>query len=112
ALIIPVEPSGKELDLSLWLLPSIHGDSWPRQRIILDMQDQEIARWELTERESVELKASIPAELTDTDELVLHFQFPDAVRQPDIGVGQDRRLQAIALSGFRLTETPEATNDE
>ncbi|WP_376695191.1 sulfatase-like hydrolase/transferase [Wenzhouxiangella sp. EGI_FJ10305] len=101
---IPTEPTEQALELSLWLLPSIHGDDWPRQRIILRIADQEIGRWELTERESTKLTARIPAGLTDTDELVLGFEFPDAVRQRDIGVGQDRRLQAVALGRFRLRE--------
>lgn len=101
---IPIEPTRRALDLTLWLMPSTHGDDWPRQRIILQVDDREIERWVLTNRESVELTARIPAEFTDTDELVLSFRFPDAVRQDDIGAGADRRLQAILLGRFRLQE--------
>jgi hypothetical protein len=107
---IPIEPTSQALDLTLWLLPSTHGEDWPRQRIILQIDDQEIKRWTLTKRESTELKANIPSNLTNTDELVLHFKFPDAVRQRDIGVGQDTRLQAVALGRFRMVERPETAD--
>lgn len=104
---IPIERSDRALDLSLWVLPSIHGDDWPRQRVVLKAGNRQIARWELTERESTKLEARIPAKFANSDELVLHFEFPDAVRQRDIGVGQDRRLQAVALGRFRLRESGE-----
>lgn len=99
---IPVDPPEADLQLTLWLIPSIHGDALPRQRIRVYMKEQLIGDWELHERESVSLKATIPAGLVDSDELIIRFDLPDAARQADLGVGGDKRLQAIALRRFRI----------
>ncbi len=107
---IPIDASEHPLALEMWLIPGTHGKVWPKQRIILRVGNTEVARWELRERLGTKIEASIPAELTDTDRLVLSFDFPDAVRQYDLGVGQDKRLQAIALGRFRLREMDNGAN--
>ncbi len=102
SLHLPLEPPGTDLELSLWLTPAIHEEVQERQRILLYAGDIRIAHWELTEQRGKRLRASIPAELTQSGQLDLRFELPDAASQHSLGVGSDRRVHAIALSRLRL----------
>ena len=106
SLEIPVDPPDNDLELTLWLRPAIHGDALPRQRIAVYVGDEQVGRWELERPEGASLKARIPAEMVSSDELVVRLDLPDAANQAELGVGGDRRLQAIALRRFRLEQIP------
>lgn len=104
SLRIPIQEPTGDLKLTLWLMPSIHDNVLPRQRIGLYVDNQPIAQWELDQRKFVRLNSTIPANLITSDELVIHFELPDAASQADLGVGGDGRLQAIALHRFKIDQ--------
>lgn len=99
---IPIDPPEGDLDLTVWLVPNVYDEVLPRQRIRIYVADEQVGDWELERREGVSLQAQIPARLIDSDELVIRFELPDAASQVELGVGGDKRTQAIALRRFRV----------
>ena len=101
---LPLDPPSTDLMLTLWLIPAIYDDLLEQQRIVLYVGDDEIDRWQLDENRGTRLQTTIPVDLMQSGELELRFELPDAASQLDLGVGGDRRVQAIALRQFRLEE--------
>ena len=102
---LPLDPPSTDLMLTLWLIPAIYDGVLKQQRVILYVDNHEIDRWQLDEHGGTRLQTTIPADLMQSGELELRFELPDAASQLDLGVGGDRRDQAIALLRFRLDET-------
>ena len=103
-LILPVPGNDSatyrlELDVSRVFLSGVH-DSQP---VILFVNGDKMAEWELDTPDAVTLTASIPEEKIGKDRLaVVHLDLPHAHSPAQAGTGQDGRPLSLFISAVRV----------
>lgn len=105
-LLIPADTPSGDLLLSIDVIPHIHPEMLPVQRIEVLINGRELTRWEVRERRAQRLQAEIPANWIDSPELMITFRLPDAASPRALGTGGDRRVLGMALRRFQLQELP------
>jgi hypothetical protein len=97
-----------ELVLSLKLSGYVF-EPWPEQRLEVVVNDVVLSELVLIDRRKRIYKVSLPAEVvTDEGVVDLKFRYLTTVRQSEIGVSGDSRLQSIAMVNLRLDLALEA----
>ena len=99
---LPIETSGKDLDMHIRLIPFVIKPQIPRQRIRVLVNGTQLVEWIGTERKFQNFKLRIPAEYVTGKELQISFELPDAVRPNLLDLGGDKRLLGAGLVSLKL----------
>ncbi len=85
-------------------IPFIEPGKVKKQRIYVLVNGNKVSEWIATERKVQTFQATIPKELVDSKNLMITFEFPDAVSPKSIDAGGDPRKLAIAMISARLDQ--------
>jgi hypothetical protein len=101
-LSIPLNPPPGDLNFSVTLIPNVHPEALPRQRIGVFVNGEKVADWMADSKKGLHLSALIPKALAGSGHLEIVFELPDAASPEELGFGADARNLAIALFSFQL----------
>lgn len=85
-------------------IPFIHPGKVKQQRIYVSVNGKRINEWIATERKTQTFQATITKDLVNSRNLLITFDFPDAVSPKSIDVGGDPRTLSIAIISARLDQ--------
>jgi hypothetical protein len=77
-----------------------------RQRVRIWVSDVSLGEMVLTDGQGRGVRATVPRSSLQGGEMVVSFEFPDAVAPNSIGEGRDPRELAIGLWSFEATPVP------
>lgn len=100
-LTIPIEKTGSDIELRVKFQPYILANKVERQRIILNVNDQDICKWVATDPGVQERTATIPNQLLTDGVVRIIFKLPDATRP---GMKESNRVLGVGVHSLTLTE--------
>jgi len=99
---LPVGKTDTDLLLEVVFIPFVDADKLPRQRIGVDINGDQLAEWDVSEKIKQHASVRIPSGLVRGKTLHIKFHLPDAASPRTLGLGGDERRLGIALSTMRL----------
>jgi len=97
---------GRDVSMKLVYFGWVAPGKWDRQRIRVTANGWKFPEIVCTNRGMRETIGTIPAEVLQTDQLVVSFEYPDAVVPREIGEGNESRALAMGLFAFEAVVAP------
>lgn len=95
-------PKRDRVVLSANVLPFVVEELHPVQRVLIHVNGEPVGEWMLTERVLQSHSLEVPAYFFRDDEVVVGFEFPNAVTPRELGVNRDGRTLAVRFANIRL----------
>ncbi len=111
---IPI-PKTRQRDilLNIEIEPFLVEGKLKKQRVSLQVKEQTLAQWELTQKGFQKFQVTIPCSLPQKGSaLPIRFQLPDAAAPNQLGVNNDQRLLAVNVRSLQLKPGPKAQRDQ
>lgn len=105
-LSMTVEPPTADLVLAFDLIPHVHPQALPKQRVEIIVNGQKAEEWVGTEQRMQRMEIEVPKAWIDGPELEIIFHLPDAVSPVELGTGGDGSQLGIALINILVSEVP------
>ncbi|MFU8831203.1 MAG: hypothetical protein ACNA7J_03510 [Wenzhouxiangella sp.] len=104
---LEVESPGNDLLLALDLIPHIHPQALPEQRVGIFVNGHKAGEWIGTERRRERVEVEVPKSWVGDSDMSITLRLPDAASPADLGTGGDRRHLGIALINILVSELPD-----
>jgi len=101
-------PKRAKVVLSAKVLPFVVKELHPIQRVLIHVNGEPFGEWMLTERVLQSHSLEVPAYFFQDGEVVVGFEFPNAVTPRELGVNRDARTLAVRFASISLDDGPES----
>lgn len=105
-LSMTVEPPTADLVLAFDLIPHVHPQALPQQRVEIVVNGQNAGDWVGTEQRKQRMEVEVPKAWIEGSDLEIIFHLPDAVSPVELGTGGDGSQLGIALINILVSEVP------
>ena len=103
SLNIPLTKTSSAVALEVNLMPFVVPDKLARQRVLIEVNGDEVGQWELNSRTFQDKTVLLPERiLRGTNSMTLTFKTPDAFSPAQLGLSSDRRRLGIALRDIQI----------
>jgi len=99
---IAMEQPRRDLAFSVKLIPNVHPELLPQQRIGVLANGEKVADWVAENKRGTQFSTLVPKNLAASGHIKISFELPDAASPGKLGYGADFRKLAIALYSFKL----------
>jgi len=102
SLSLPIEKATTDLVLHAQFRPFLDAVNSPRQRIGISVNGTPLTEWVVSVDKFHNKSVQIPAEIAGGENLLISFQFPDAISPSSLELGGDQRLLGFAITELRV----------
>ncbi|NIO29781.1 MAG: hypothetical protein GTO29_14650 [Candidatus Latescibacteria bacterium] len=95
-----ITPPDRDVNLSIVFFANVVPGKVDKQRIRMNVNGIDVKEFDCTTKAPQRFDVVVPRQVLNTDQMIISFEFPDAVAPSEIGSGTDTRMLAMGIYSF------------